>query len=108
MRIYNNTNFINKNNFGIIFSNKPEEFAIQNQILRHIEGNLVGSTLVRLAMNGMFHKYFMESSFSADEFHKNPESFSKMLDFLAYLGWFLQKKGKYQFVVTYSNTLRPI
>lgn len=70
---------------------------IQEQILMHIEGYLVAPITVSLGMSGMFHKYFMESSFSADEFHKNPESFSKMLDFLAYLGWFLQKKGKYQF-----------
>lgn len=71
--------------------------SIQEQILMHIEGYLVAPITVSLGMSGMFHKYFMESSFSADEFHKNPESFSKMLDFLAYLGWFLQKKGKYQF-----------
>jgi len=86
-----------KNNFGIIFSNKPEELAIQNQILKHIEGNLVGSTLVRLAMNGMFHKYFMETSFRPDEFHKHPEHFTQILNFFVHLNWFTEKNGFYQF-----------
>lgn len=86
-----------KSNFGIIFSNKPEEVAIQKQILKHIEGNLVGSTLVRLAMNGMFHKYFMETSFRPDEFHKQPEHFTQILNFFVYLGWFTEKNGFYQF-----------
>ena len=86
-----------KNNFGIIFSNEPDELAIQKQILRHIEGNLVGSTLVRLAMNGMFHKYFMETSFRPDEFHKQPEHFTQILNFFVYLKWFNEKNGFYQF-----------
>ena len=52
-----------KNNYGITFSDDTETASIQHQILKHVEGYLVGPTLVRLGMNGMFHKYFMESSF---------------------------------------------
>lgn len=70
---------------------------IQFQILKHIEGILVSPLIVNLGMTGMFHKYFMETSFSADEFHKEPEAFSVMLDFFTSLGWFTEKKGKYQF-----------
>lgn len=86
-----------KNNYGITFSEDALTSEIQHQILKHIEGYLVGPTLVRLGMNGMFHKYFMEISFRPEEFHKSPEMFKKILDFLTWLGWFNEKNGNYQF-----------
>lgn len=89
-----------KNNYGIVFSANPLENEIQHQILKHIEGYLVGPTLVRLGMNGMFHKYFMEISFRPEEYHKSPELFVKILDFFSYLGWFQEKNGNYQFTET--------
>lgn len=96
-----NTCFKNyKNNFGITLSNDEQTRAIQQQILTHIEGQLVGPTIVMLGMSGMFHKYFMETSFRPEEFHKNPECFKEILDFLTYLGWFKEKNGKYQFTET--------
>ncbi len=70
---------------------------IQDQILKHIEGFLVGPTTVHLSMGGMFHKYFMEASFSADEYHSYPESFNSILSFLSNLGWFSQSNGNYTF-----------
>jgi hypothetical protein len=80
----------------------PDELTntIQDQILKHIEGYLIAPTIVRLAMNGMFHKYFMETSFRPEEFHKSPENFKKILDFLVHLGWFKEKNGNYQFTET--------
>lgn len=66
-------------------------------MLTHIEGYLVGPIVVNLGMTGMFHKYFMESSFRADEFHKHPEAFAKILDFFVHLGWFSKKNDNYQF-----------
>ena len=78
-------------------SNDKKEFLIQEQIFRHIEGVLVGPITVFLGMDGMFHKYFMEASFSAEEFHEDPESFSKILDFLHYLGWFTKNNDHYKF-----------
>jgi hypothetical protein len=87
-------------NYGIVFSEDPLTNATQHQILKHIEGSLVGPTLVRLGMSGMFHKYFMEISFRPEEFHKSPENFEKILNFLVYLGWFTKKKGNYQFTET--------
>ncbi len=86
-----------KNNFGISLSDKAEVRKIQDQVLKHIEGHLVGPTLVRLGMIGMFHKYFMETSFRPEEFHKSPEQFQKILDFMVFLGWFREKNGNYQF-----------
>jgi len=89
-----------KANYGFFFSDDQHTAAIQHQILKHIEGYLVGPTLVRLGMNGMFHKYFMEISFRPEEYHKSPELFVKILDFFAYLGWFKEKNGNYQFTET--------
>ncbi|WP_343697841.1 class I SAM-dependent methyltransferase [Flavobacterium sp.] len=89
-----------KKNYGISHSDDDLTNAIQDQILKHIEGYLAGPTIVRLAMNGMFHKYFMETSFRPEEFHKSPENFKKILDFFVFLGWFLEKNGNYQFTET--------
>lgn len=89
-----------KDNFGISFAADSLTNALQHQILTHIEGHLVGPTVVRLGMSGMFHKYFMEISFRPEEFHKSPENFKVILDFLVHLGWFTQKKGNYQFTET--------
>ena len=71
--------------------------SIEHQILKHIEGVIVGPIIVMLGVSGLFHKYFMEASFRAQEFHKDPESFKKILDFFAHLGWFNKKKNTYQF-----------
>ena len=68
------------------------EHPTAQQVLKHIEGILVGPTVVQLGMGGMFHKYFMETSFSADEFHEDGDSFSQLLDFFVWLGWF-EKNG---------------
>ncbi|WP_223033319.1 AprA-related methyltransferase [Hanstruepera marina] len=74
-----------------------EENSVEYQILKHIEGCIVGPIIVLLGVNGLFHKYFMEASFTAEEYHKDPESFKRILDFFAYLGWFTKKKNTYQF-----------
>lgn len=71
--------------------------GIEAQILKHIEGVMVGPITVYLGMDGMFHKYFMEASFSADEFHEDPTNFSKILDFFVHLGWFDKKNEHYRF-----------
>ncbi len=70
---------------------------VHYQILKHIEGIIVGPTVVQLGMSGMFHKYFMETSFSADEFHKDADSFGRLLDFFVWLGWFTKKGQHYSF-----------
>jgi len=81
-------------NFGL---ENIEEDSIAYQILKHIEGVIVAPIVVLLGVNGLFHKYFMEASFTAEEYHKEPESFKKILDFFAHLDWFKKKKNTYQF-----------
>ncbi|MEO1623516.1 MAG: class I SAM-dependent methyltransferase [Bacteroidota bacterium] len=75
----------------------PEVQAIQQQVLRHIEGMIVGPTTVALGMGGMFHKYFMEASFKAEEFHKDSDSFGRLLEIFVYLEWFEKKNNTYRF-----------
>ncbi|UYW01622.1 class I SAM-dependent methyltransferase [Flavobacterium agricola] len=77
-----------------------ESGQLTHQIQKHIEGALLGPIIVRLGMNGMFHNYFMQSSFSADEFHKNPECFEQVLQFLTQLGWFTVNDGNFEFTET--------
>lgn len=70
---------------------------VHEQILTHIEGIVVGPTLVHLGMSGMFHKYFMETRFKAEEFHKDAESFERLLDILTYMKWFNKVNDTYEF-----------
>ncbi|MEL6810685.1 MAG: class I SAM-dependent methyltransferase [Bacteroidota bacterium] len=86
-----------KNNEYAPTAKDGETQKIEAQIAKHIEGVLVGPITVFLGMDGMFHKYFMEASFSADEFHEDPVSFSKILDFFTHLGWFHKKNEHYRF-----------
>lgn len=77
--------------------NANDKNSLEYQVLKHIEGIIVGPTTVSLGMGGMFHKYFMMSSFRAEEFHSDAESFSKILNFFSWLGWFEENKGTYRF-----------
>ncbi len=89
-----------KENFGLESAEDVITRKVHEEMMEHIEGFLVGPSLVHLGMSGMFHKYFMETSFRPEEFHADPESFKKLLDFLTYLGWFSVKNGNYQFTDT--------
>ena len=84
-------------NYGISWAKGELQRSVQQQILKHIEGHLVGPTVVALGMGGMFHKYFMEASFMPEEFHQDAESFSKLLDFFVSLAWFNKKTNTYSF-----------
>lgn len=86
-----------ENNYGIDFSENQNSENIQRQILKHIEGTIVGPTVVSLGMSGMFHKYFMEASFRPDEFHSDGDSFARLLDIFVFLDWFEKKNGTYRF-----------
>ena len=88
---------------GFLLSANQEEYLekpLHFQICKHIEGALISPLIVRLGMSGLFHKYFMEASFSADEFHKNPVFFQKILDRLVKLDWFVKVGKNYQFTET--------
>ena len=55
---------------GFLLSANQEEFLekpLHFQICKHIEGALISPLIVRLGMSGLFHKYFMEASFSAEQ-----------------------------------------
>lgn len=84
-------------NYGLEMSQKESELAIQKQVLKHIEGVMVGPVVVSMGMNGMFHKYFSIASFRPEEFHKDHTRFKLLLDFLTDLGWFRTKKETYKF-----------
>ena len=89
----------NTNQFG--FTN--EEIinnSVLQQVLTNIEGCIAAPLIVQLGMKGFFHKYFMETSFQAGEFHKNKTDFEKILDFLTSLGWFTKQQENYKFTDT--------
>jgi SAM-dependent methyltransferase len=91
------------NKLEIIFKKLTSNYGLkeidnlEQQILTHIEGLVIAPIIVLLGLKGMFHKYFMEASFRAQEYHKDPESFKKILDFFVHLKWFTKKKDTYQF-----------
>ncbi len=76
---------------------KDIEKEILAQVLTHIEGIILGPIAVMLGMSGLFHKYFMETKFEAEEFHKDPKTFSQVLNLLSNLGWFAKNKQAYEF-----------
>lgn len=81
-------------------SGNTDEKSVKYQVQKHIEGALVGPIIIKLGMSGMFHKYFMEASFSAEEFHKNPHYFEIILNYLSEIGWFSRKGHNFQFTET--------
>lgn len=81
-------------NYGIDISDQE---SVEYQIIKHIEGFIVGPSVVRLGMSGMFHKYFMEASFSPDEFHKDAGLFAELLDIFTGMGWFANQNDTYKF-----------
>ncbi|NCG28944.1 MAG: class I SAM-dependent methyltransferase [Bacteroidetes bacterium] len=83
--------------FGIEPSDDEQVKRVQNQILLHIEGILVGPTLVHFGMSGMFHKYFMETRFKAEEFHSDALGFERLVDVLTELGWYTKTGTSFEF-----------
>lgn len=86
-----------KINYGMELSENKLQRKIEEQILTHIEGIIVGPTIVHLGITGMFHKYFMETRFRSEEFHENHKEFDQLLTILADLGWFNAKNSTYEF-----------
>ncbi|WP_299679333.1 class I SAM-dependent methyltransferase [uncultured Dokdonia sp.] len=86
-----------KENYGLAIAADETVAKIQHQVLKHIEGIILGPTLVHLAMGGMFHKYFMQASFKPEEFHKDATHFKELLDILCYFELFSSHNGTYEF-----------
>ena len=113
-----------KNDFGIVRSSDPLTKTIQDQIFTHIEGNILGPTLVHLGMSGMFHKYFMQTRFRPEEFHRDFEGFRRLLNILTDLNmfkivndsfefteyglFFAKRASAYGVTVSYIPTLRKL
>jgi len=89
-----------RDNYALPPASDPDTKKVQEQLLAHIEGIIVGPTAVHLGMSGMFHKYFMEARFTPEEFHKNYEGFGRLLNILAELNWFNMVNGSYEFTET--------
>ncbi|NND76813.1 MAG: class I SAM-dependent methyltransferase [Flavobacteriales bacterium] len=85
------------NSMGMDKSIDKSGSEIQEQVLKHIEGVLVGPTAVALGMGGMFHNYFMQTSFKAEEFHEDFESFETLLFHFSEIGWFKKNESTYSF-----------
>ena len=86
-----------KSHYDITLSEDERTRTVQQQVLKHIEGILIGPTIVALGMSGMFHKYFMEASFKPEEFHSDKDSFGRLLDFFVHLEWFEKANGTFRF-----------
>jgi hypothetical protein len=86
-----------KNNYDLNISKDNPISSVQKHILKHIEGIILGPSIVHLGMNGMFHKYFMEASFKPEEFHKDPDVFQRLLEIFVYFGWFDKNNQTFQF-----------
>ena len=86
-----------KNSFGIELSSDSLIRNVQDQILTHIEGNVLGPTLVHLGMSGMFHKYFMQTRFRPEEFHRDFDGFRRLLNLLTDLNLFKIVNDSYEF-----------
>ncbi len=86
-----------KNHYGLEITGNDIASDIKYQVLKLMEGVILGPLTVMLGMGGMFHKYFMEASFKPEEYHRDPETFGKVLDFLTYLGWFRKKNNTFSF-----------
>lgn len=86
-----------KNKYGLSESSDTAIQELQHQVLKHIEGIIVGPSVVALGMGGMFHKYFMEASFKPEEFHQDSESFERLLDMFVFLEWFNKRNDTYSF-----------
>ncbi len=91
--LYNNF----KNNFGLPTPADTKEKKVFEQILAHIEGIIIAPTVVLLGMSGMFHKYFMQTKFKAEEFHKDADNFGRLLNVLTGLKWFHKTNDSYEF-----------
>ena len=86
-----------RESYSLVPSADQQSRLLQEQVLKHIEGYIIGPTAVALGMGGMFHKYFMEASFRPEEFHADSASFERLLDIFVHLGWFSKKNGTYSF-----------
>ncbi len=71
--------------------------SVQQQVLKHIEGVIVGPLVVGLGMNGLFNEYFSIAPFEVEEFTQHHEEVKAIVDFFTSIGWFTQNGSVYKF-----------
>ncbi len=86
-----------EDNFGLQLSDDADTRAVQEQILRHIEGMIVGPIVVALGIDGLFHEYFSVAPFEVEEFTGHHKEVRAIVDFFTALGWFSRKGTTYSF-----------
>ncbi|MFK7846532.1 MAG: class I SAM-dependent methyltransferase [Rhodothermales bacterium] len=83
--------------FGMPEAESDEEQEVQNQLLKHIEGLIVGPLTVGLGMNGLFNEYFSIAPFEVEEFTEHHDEVKAIVNFFTSIGWFTQKGTVYKF-----------
>lgn len=83
--------------FGMPEAGDDETKSVQQQILKHIEGVIVGPLVVGLGMNGLFNEYFSIAPFEVEEFTQHHDEIKAVVDFFTSIGWFTQNGTVYKF-----------
>ncbi|MFK8102633.1 MAG: hypothetical protein AB8G15_08910 [Saprospiraceae bacterium] len=75
----------------------PLTQVVQEEMLDHLEGMIVGPILVALSRNGFFEKVNAEhASFKLADHTNNTEQWQEVFDFLTSLAWFTHEGDAYQ------------
>jgi len=74
--------------------------SLHDQILTHIEGNLVGPLLVKLGMDGVLDRDWAERGLRAADAPAYAPQLGRVLDFFARIGWTTHDAGSYRFTPT--------
>ena len=86
-----------ENRFGLKKVDDENVKTVQDQIIKHIEGMIVGPLVVALGMNGLFNEYFSIAPFEVEEFTEHHDEVKAIVDFFTSIGWFTQKGSVYRF-----------
>ena len=87
-----------KQNWGLEKSSDLLTQTVQNEILTHIEGLIVGPFLVALGMKGFFKDHGqLNPTFDVNEIESDVEPLTEIFDYLTEEGWFEKKETTYHF-----------
>ncbi len=87
-----------KQNWGLEKSNDKFTNKVQDEILTHIEGLIIGPFLVALGMNGFFKEHGQYNpSFDVKELKGDIDSLNEIFTFLAEIGWFEKQESTFTF-----------
>jgi SAM-dependent methyltransferase len=86
-----------RKSFGLMPTQDAETSFVREQVLKHIEGSIVGPLVVALGFSGLFNKYFSIAPFEVEEFTQFREELTVIIEFFRQLGWFSENHGVYNF-----------